>query len=223
MANRAFRSRRGLIKGFTLLLMSAFTSVGLSACGAPSYNYAADTSAGMYYKVPNGYHQISQQDMNAVLKAVRLPTSVWKTAFDAGAAPSAGDDDALDISQPFVFAEVVPLSATQSNALSYNTLRDFWLPVTSAARQAASHSFTGTNFTQLTDTIIKQNQGVHGVRETFQYTFGTVTDTFDEEVLTNADQTVVYTLQLHCTKACYSDNQNSINTVMSSLTVGNPT
>ena len=33
------------------------------------------------------------------------------------------------------------------------------------------------------------------MRETFQYTFpGGVVDTFDEDVLTNADQTVVYFL-----------------------------
>ena len=42
-------------------------------------------------------------------------------------------------------------------------------------------------------------------------------------VLTNADQTELYTLQVHCTKTCYSQNQNNINTVMSSFTVGSPT
>jgi hypothetical protein len=65
---------------------------------------------------------------------------------------------------------------------------------------------------------------VHGVRETFQYTFpGGIIDTFDEDVLTNADQTVLYLIQVHCTDACYSQNQNSIDTVMSSFTVGSPT
>ena len=57
----------------------------------------------------------------------------------------------------------------------------------------------------------------------FKYTFGGVTDTFDEEVLTNADQTVLYTVEVHCTETCYSQNQNNINTVMSSFTVGSPT
>jgi len=50
-----------------------------------------------------------------------------------------------------------------------------------------------------------------------------VTDTFDEEVLTNADQTILYTVQVHCSETCYSQNQNNINTVMSSFTVGSPT
>ena len=60
---------------------------------------------------------------------------------------------------------------------------------------------------------------MHGVRETFEYTDGIVTDTFDEVALTNADQTEVYLLVLHCTSTCYSNNQTQINDVMSSFTV----
>ena len=44
-----------------------------------------------------------------------------------------------------------------------------------------------------------------------------------EDVLTNADQTEVYLLQVHCTARCYTQNQNAINTVMTSFTVGSPT
>jgi hypothetical protein len=47
--------------------------------------------------------------------------------------------------------------------------------------------------------------------------------TFDEDVLTNADQTEVYFLLVHCSDTCYTQNENNINTVMSSFTVGSPT
>jgi hypothetical protein len=68
--------------------------------------------------------------------------------------------------------------------------------------------------------MLSLDQGVHGVRETFEYTFtGKVTDTFDEVALTNADQTVVYLLVLHCTTKCYSNDQTEINDVMSSFTI----
>ncbi len=71
-----------------------------------------------------------------------------------------------------MFAEVGQLSSTASNELSYNMLRDFWLPVTSTTRQQdASEGFPLTNFKQLRDQTISGKQGVHGVRETFQYTF----------------------------------------------------
>jgi hypothetical protein len=225
LTNRAFRSPRGLIGGLTLLTMGVLATAGLSACGAPGYSYVADSKAGTFYKVPSQWHQISQRDLNAALTAGGGSASgAWSTAFDADPAPSAVHNSSVALSQPFVFAEVGALSSTATNELSYNMLRDIWLPVTSTTRQTdASAGFSGTNFTQLRDQTITAKQGVHGVRETFQYTFGLVTDTFDEEVLTNADQTVVYILQVHCTQSCYAQNQNSINTVMSSFTIGSPT
>jgi hypothetical protein len=199
---------------------------GLTACGAPAYTYVADTSAGTYYKVPIAWHKIGQDDLNKALQAVGgSGAGIWSTAFDAGGAPSANHFLAANIAQPFVFAEVGTLSPTASNELSYNMLRDFILPVTATSRQQDAQSgFQLTNFKQLRDQMITGTQGVHGVRETFQYTFPSgVTDTFDEDVLTNADQTVVYFLLVHCADSCYLQNQDSINTVMSSFTVGSPT
>jgi hypothetical protein len=206
--------------------MGALATVGLSACGAPSYTYVSDSAAKAYYKVPTQWHQISQKDLAAALKAAGgSADGIWSTAFDADAAPSGSNFLAPSINKPFAFAEVGTLSSTVSNEISYNVLRDFMLPVTSDARtQDAASGFPLTNFKQLRDQTVTAQQGVHGVRETFQYTFpGGVVDTFDEDVLTNADQTVVYFLMVHCTATCYSQDQTNINTVMSSFTVGSPT
>jgi hypothetical protein len=186
----------------------------------------ADSSAGTYYKVPVNWHKISQHDLDAALQQVGgSAAGVWSTAFDAGTAPSANHFLEGNISQPFVFAEVGSLSPTASNELSYNMLRDFILPVTANSRSADAQSgFQLSNFKQLRDQTINASRGVHGVRETFQYTFPSgVSDTFDEDVLTNADQTVVYFLLVHCKDTCYTQNQDSIDTVMSSFTVGSPT
>jgi hypothetical protein len=226
LTNRAFRSRRGLVGGLALLLVAVVTSIGLSGCGAPQYTYVSDSAAGTFYKVPHAWHQISQQSLDAALTAAGASADgIWATGFDADSAPSASHFLASDANEPFVFAEVGDLSSTVSNELSYNMLRDFMLPVTSASRQQDAESgFPLTNFKSLRDETITGKQGVHGVRETFQYTFpdGTA-DTFDEDVLTNADQTVVYFLMVHCTNACYSANQNNIDAVMTSFTVGSPT
>jgi hypothetical protein len=206
--------------------MGALATVGLTGCGAPSYTYVADSAAKTYYKVPTQWHEISQKDLAAALKAAGgSADGMWSTAFDAGTAPSGSNFLAPSINKPFAFAEVVPLSPTGSSEISYNVLRDFMLPVTSTTRQQdAAGGFPLTNFTQLRDQTVTARQGVHGVRETFQYTFpGGVVDTFDEAVLTNADQTVVYLLMVHCTATCFSQDQNNINTVMSSFTVGSPT
>src|ERR1700722_12965822 len=136
LTNRAFRSTRGLTGGLAFLLMGALAMVGLSACGAPAYTYVADSAAKAYYKVPTQWHEISQQDLNAALKAAGgLGAGIWSTAFDAGTAPSGSNFLAPTIAKPFVFAEVGTLSSTVSNEISYNVLRDFMLPVTSDSRE----------------------------------------------------------------------------------------
>ena len=111
MTNRAFRSPRGLTGGLAFLLMGALATVGLSACGAPSYTYVADSAAKAYYKVPTQWHQISQKDLDAALKAAGgSADGIWSTAFDADTAPSGSNFLAPSINKPFVFAEVGTLS-----------------------------------------------------------------------------------------------------------------
>jgi hypothetical protein len=226
LTNRAFRSTRGLIGGLTVLLAGVLATVGLSGCSAPAYQYVADSSAGAYYKVPTQWHSISQQQIDASLQSEgESAAGLWLTEYDAGTGPNANHVLAGNLAQPFAFAEVLTLNSTASNELSYNMLRDFMLPVTSDTRSTEDQEgFPLTDFKQLLDQTITGKQGVHGVREIFQYTFpGGAANTFDEDVLTNADQTEVYLLMVHCTATCYTQNQNAINTVMTSFTVGSST
>jgi hypothetical protein len=220
LTNRAFRSTRGLIGGWTVLLAGVLATVGLSGCSAPAYQYVADDSAGAYYKVPAQWHSISQKQIDSELQSEgESAAGLWLTEYDASGGPSANHVLAGNLAQPFA------LNSTASNELSYNMLRDFMLPVTSDTRSTESQEgFPLTDFKQLADQTITGKQGVHGVREIFQYTFpGGAANTFDEDVLTNADQTEVYLLMVHCTATCYTQNQNSINTVMTSFTIGSAT
>ena len=220
MASKAHRVAQGLVGGCALLL-----GVALSGCAAPQYTYVANSSQNTYFKVPHAWHKISDSSLASELQSETGSSGgAWTVAYEAGGKPTAGDFLSFGTSQPFVFAEVGQLSSTASSELSYNSLRDFFLPVTSTARQNASQQgFPLTNFEQIRDQVLTPGQGVHGVRETFDYTYtGGITDTFDEVALTNADQTVVYLLVLHCTTSCYSHDQTEINDVMSSLTVRSP-
>lgn len=217
MASKAHRFAQGLIGGGALLL-----GVVLSGCAAPQFTYVANSGTNTYFKVPHAWHKISDSSLLSELKkATGGPPSGWTVAYEAGHQPTADDFLSFGTGQPFVFAEVGKLNATASNQLSYNSLRDFFLPVTSTARQnAATQGFPLTAFKQIRDQKLSLSQGVHGVRETFDYTFTSgITDTFDEVALTNADQTVVYLLVLHCTDSCYSTDQTDINDVMSSFTI----
>ena len=217
MASKAHRVAKGLVGGCALLL-----GIALTGCGAPQYTYVANSGQNTYFKVPHGWHQISPSSLSSELKAVTGSSgSGWTVAYEAGHQPTADDFLSFNTTQPFVFAEVGQLNSTASNELSYDALRDIFMPVTSTARQNVSTEGL-TNFTQIRDQVLTPGQGVHGVRETFQYSFEGMTDTFDEVALTNADQTVVYLLVLHCTTSCYSHDQTEINDVMSSFTIRSP-
>src|ERR1700722_14170896 len=135
----------------------------------------------------------------------------WQIAYEAGRAPSASDFLSFGADQPFVFAEVGTLTSTASQPLSYDSLRDFFLPVSSTARQGEPAGFPLTGFKQIRDQVLTPGRGVHGVRETFDYTYQDSTDTFDEIALTNAEDTVVYFIVMHCTTSCYSADQPQIN------------
>ena len=221
MASKAHRVAKGLVGGCALLL-----GVTLAGCAAPQFTYVANSSSGAntstYFKVPYAWHKISDSSLSNELKTATGGSGAgWTTAYEAGLKPSANDFLSFGTAQPFVFAEVGQLNSTASNQLSYDSLRDFFLPVTSTARQSASaQGFPLTGFKQIRDQMLSLSQGVHGVRETFNYTYtGNITDTFDEVALTNADQTVVYLLVTHCTSSCYSKDQSQINDVMSSFTI----
>jgi hypothetical protein len=215
LASKARRVVQGLVGGCAVLL-----GVAVTGCGAPQYTYVANSGASTYFKVPYGWHKISASALKAVTGS---SSGVWTVAYQAGSQPSANDFLSFGTSQPFVFAEIGTLSSTGMNELSYDALRDFFLPVTSTAwSTASSQGFPFTGFSQIRDQVLTPGQGVHGVRETFNYTDNGVTDTFDEIALTNPDQTEVYFLVLHCTSSCYSSDKTEINDVMSSFTIRSP-
>ena len=176
------------------------------------------------FEIPHGWHQVSGPSLVSQLKADGLYASgAWQVAYEAGPKPTAADILAFGSTRPFVFAETGTLTSASSTDLPYDVLRDFFLPVTVSARTkaAAVSGYPLTGFRQIRDQMLTLGNGVHGVRETFDYTF-TVTgkaDTFDEITLINAQQTQVYFLLLHCAIRCYIADQTQINDVMSSFTV----
>jgi len=210
----AHRVATGLVGGFALLL-----GVTVTGCAAPQYTYVANSGQSTYFKVPHGWHQIGESALDHELQTETGSSAGWQVAYEAGSKPTANDFLSFGSSQPFVFAEIGALPSATSQELSYDSLRDFFLPVTSTARQAEPAGFPLTDFKQIRDEVLTPGLGVHGVRETFDYTYQGSTDTFDEIALTNAEDTVVYFMVLHCTTSCYSTDQTEINDVMSSFTI----
>jgi hypothetical protein len=212
--------KRGLAGLWLVLLV-----VMISACGAPQFTYVANSDGHAFFKVPGGWHKINDSALARALRggssSSAQPTGVWSVGYDGSTAPSAAHVFGSTTPQPFAFALTEPLSSAASSAMSYNQLRDIFLPVTSATRQTAAKSgFPLTGFQLLRDAVLTPGQGVHGVRETFDYTFPDgSTDTFDQVAFTNSDDTEIYLLVLHCLASCYQRHHGEIDTVMTSFTV----
>ena len=211
--------RRGLAGLWLVLIV-----VIVSACGAPQFTYVASSDSHAFFKVPGGWHKISDSALAHALRGgsgSTEPVGVWAAGYDGSTAPSAAHVFGAVTPQPFAFALVEPLSSSASSSMSYNQLRDIFLPVTSASRQNAAQSgFPLTKFHLLRNSLLTQGQGVHGVRVTFDYTFPDgSTDTFDQVAFTNADNTEIYLLVLHCTATCYRQHHSEIDIVMQSFTI----
>jgi hypothetical protein len=205
-------------------LWLVLTVIMVSACGAPQFTYVSNSDQHAYFKVPAGWHKISDSALAAALRGGSgsgTPSGVWSVGYDGTTAPSASHVFGSVVPQPFAFALVEPLNSTASNAMSYNELRDIFLPVTSATRQNAARSgFPLTGFHLLRNTVLTPGQGVHGVRVVFDYTFPDgSTDTFDQVAFTNSNDTEIYLLVLHCLASCYQRDHSEIDTVMNSFTV----
>lgn len=218
-------SRIGKVFGGLGVLLVAAIATG---CAAPQFTYVSDSGANAYFKVPFGWHKISDVSLAAQFKTpgsvLGKAAGTWDIAYDADRVPTAVHLFSPNATQPFAFAFVTPLSASASNAMSYNGLRDVLLPVTSASRtQAAQSSFPLTHFKLLRDSVVTPGQGVHGVVDIYDYTYpGGVTDTFGQVALTNSNSTQLYVLMVHCVAACYSQNRAQLDTIMSSFTVRSP-
>ena len=204
----------------------AVLAVLITGCGAPQFTYVTNSGDHTYFKVPPSWHKIDPAALNKAINngSSSSQAGVWTVGYDASAKPDASDVLSAQALQPFAYAVVGALSSTASSSLSYDQLRDFFLPVTSAARSnAAKSGFPLTGFQLLRNATLTPGEGVHGVRVTFDYTYpdGSI-DTFDQVALTNADDTKVYLLLVHCTSTCYSKYTSQIDTVMTSFTVRSP-
>ena len=202
-------------------------TVSLSGCAA-SQSMDAALFTVVYNGDPPGAFRVpliwKQVDGPALARELQEETggtggSIW--AFERGPGPRAGDFLAFGITRPFMFAEFGTLNATARRQMSDGQLRDFFLPATAAARKKATgQGFPLAGFRLIRDQTLTLGQGVHGIRETYDYTYTSegYTDTFDIDAVTNAAHDTVFLLVVHCTTTCYSKYRTEIEYVVSSVT-----
>lgn len=201
--------------------------VSLSGCASSRDAGVSDPAGHVRFTVPGDWRPVGPSALAAELEKAVGNTGEWSVAYEADPHQKATDFLSFGIAEPFVFAEYGDLTAAAGRQLSDQGLRDFFLPVSSPARQkATSEGNPLTGFRPFRDQVLTPGNGVHEVRETFDYTYNRQVDTWDEAILTDAAHTVVFVLAVHCTTACYGKHQAEISRVMSSVTgsaLGRPT
>ena len=140
MAARA-RARGGAVPRAAAWLAASAALVPLAACAAPSYRVSSNTGTGMAFRVPWSWQQYTSADLERAVErankqvAGSLPevTVDWQVAYAARRGTAAADvltPQATD--QPVVLVRVYPLSAADAAAMTPDTARDAFVPVTDA-------------------------------------------------------------------------------------------
>jgi hypothetical protein len=193
----------------------------VAGCLAPDYTYVADSSDNAYFKVPPSWHEVSPSSLEAVQSQSGSQSSyLWSRAYDDSATPSV-EHVFSSSSKPVAYASVVALTATQRGNVSFNSMRDLWLPVTPVARNAASTAHAEPpGFASLGDEVITDGNHDRGIREIFDYNLGLTPETFDLTVMTNSATTKLYFLLVHCSAPCFAADYPEIKKVVGSFTVG---
>ena len=201
------------------LAIVVFAVAGCSL--APQYTYVSDSADNAYFKVPPSWHQVPESTLQSAEGSSSQEGSyLWSEAYDANAKPSV-DHVFAATGKPVAYASVISLSSTERSEISFNSMRDLLLPVTSSARKAAAADHEELEgFQSLSDQVITDGSNNRGIREIFDYDLGTTPETFDLTVLTNSSTTKLYFLLVQCTETCFASNYKQISDVVDSFTVG---
>jgi hypothetical protein len=213
-----------------LVAISLFTVLG--GCGTPSYTYVTNTGDKTYFKVPRGWTEVDRASLDKLLSASNPDSATaaleqkltWTVGFDADQSPSASHMLEASGNEPFVYVTVSHLTATQRDAVSLNSLRDYLLPVSADARaQATSSGFPLTGFELLADQVVTPSKGIHGVHAVYNYQFPDgVLQTYDQTAYVSDDASRVYLMLISCSARCHHDQASQISKVAHSFTVRSP-
>ncbi len=201
--------------------------VVLTACGSSEYHYVKNSGDNVFFKVPTSWSQVDQGSLeeevngdpdSATAQVAR--EQQWVVAYDASADPSVEHVLSVDTpNDPIVFARVSQLSPEQLSSVSLDSLRNLFLPVTSAARQQAAASGQAFEGFELIRDEMLNSDGLRGVRSTYNYEISGGLQTFDLSAFVNDENGKVYMLLVRCSAKCYRERSSELEDIASSLTV----
>ena len=197
--------------------------LGLTGCGESSKLYPASKSEGVFFSVPTNWKALSTASLNKYEKestepegAARQALVKWQIAYTTSKKLKVSEVFNLTApSQPLVFARVRDLESSEINSVSYNTLRDVIVPVTSIIN---GDDPSAPDFQILVDQEVVQ-KGARGVQTVYSFSIDDREQTINQTSLMSNDRTTMYIFVVRCTTECYAKNKKKIEEIVSSFTV----
>lgn len=207
-----------------LIALIPVLSLALSACGVPSQYYASDKKDGVYLTLPTGWHSISQLKLNALEAtstatgaADRLALVRWQEGFSPDA--KVGAKAVLNLSapsSPVIYVRVRGLTFDETNAVSFNSLRNMIVPLTTWIDGTDT---TAPEFQIFDDSPVIQKVA-RGVHTNYEFTVkGQPSQTIDQTALVSEDRSLIYVLIVRCTTTCFDKNRAVLSKISKSFTV----
>lgn len=207
---------------FRKLAVLTLSAALLTAC-TTSTQYGGSKKDGAFFKIPNGWHQVTNAQLNKEeAKSTnqsdidRLAMVTYQIGFSTSKATKPADIFMLDATDyPVVFARFRDLFPEERNAISLNSLRNIVLPVTSYLDGTKSND---KNFQLLDDQELTQKGG-KGVNLLFSFDYNGVNETVNQTALYSNDQNKIYLFIVRCSTTCYNKNQKTLSQIVKSFTV----
>jgi len=203
-----------------LLIGSLFL---LTSCGQ-SQLYASDKKSGVYVAIPKGWNEITTQELTKAESkstgpgaAEKLANVIWQEAYSTSPKTNALNALSLDPTEgAVVYMRVRDLNYDDMNSISYNSLRDLIVPLTTWLGDPAK---ANTKFV-LHDDVERVEKVARGVRTTF--TFGGplgVSQTIDQTSLVSDDRTRIYILIVRAPTSYFKKHVAELQAIGDSFTV----
>lgn len=200
----------------------AISVLALTGCST-SQQYAGSKADGAFFAVPNGWHQISNAELNKEEGNTknqdaldRLSMVTYQVGYSAVKKVSPEQVFLLDpTDNPVVFARIRDLFPEERNSISLNSLRNVILPVT----DLLDGTIENTRNFQLIDDQEVVDKGGRGVNLIFSFDFEGKNETINQTALYSTDKSKIYLLIARCTTECYNKNAKQIEKIVNSFTV----
>ena len=207
------------IKNLALIICSAIL---LTGC-ASSQMYAKDKKDGVYFTIPNGWKNISQVELNkreskstTAGAADRLALVTWQEAYSLKGDAVAKDVFSLNSPKsPIVYVRVRDLSMDEIQSVSYNSLRNIIVPLTTWIQKGnETNNFVLQNDQEM---VQKVARGVHTI-----YSFvgnDGIDQTINQSAYFSNDHSKLYVLLVRAATKDYTANEEVLTKITSSFTI----